>query len=102
MVQTLEQKDYALRRANEIRLERAKIKQAIRRGELSAADVVVEVTDATRNWRPVEILVAVERYGPARSRRLLAEVPVGEQRTIGEMTERQRRRLADLIRRGRP
>ena len=44
-----------------------------------------------------ELLTSQRRWGHNRARRVLAEVMVSETKTLGSMTERQRRALHELL-----
>jgi hypothetical protein len=44
-----------------------------------------------------DLLMSQRRWGQTRCRKFLAQVPMSEQKTIGSMTERQRRTLAALL-----
>ena len=49
-----------------------------------------------------DLLMSQRRWGSTRCRRLLATIPMSETKTVGSMTERQRRALADAASSGRP
>ena len=44
-----------------------------------------------------ELLMSQHRWGHTRARRFLAGVPMTETKTIGSMTERQRRTIAAML-----
>jgi len=44
-----------------------------------------------------DLLMSQRRWGHTRCRKLLMQVPVSENKTVGSMTERQRRALAMLL-----
>ena len=92
---TLEpQRMRALERANEVRLARARLKRQIADGDTTAARVILELPPEASNWSVRELLMSQRRWGSIRSRKLLAELQIGELRPIGALTERQRRLLA--------
>ncbi len=88
----------ALARANEVRLARAELKRAIASGRARAADVVLDCPWETRSMTIGELLGAQRRWGHARSRKLLSLVELKENKTMGSLTDRQRRVLADELR----
>ena len=95
---TLEpQRMRALERANEVRLARARLKREIADGYTTAAQVIRELPPAAANWSVRELLMSQRRWGSIRSRKLLAELQIGELRPIGALTERQRRLLAGQL-----
>jgi hypothetical protein len=65
----------ALERANRVRLARAELKRRVATGELDAAEVI----------------------GQTRCRKFLAQIPMSETKTVGSMTDRQRRTLAAML-----
>jgi hypothetical protein len=88
----------ALARANEIRLARAALKRRIAAENLSAAEVVMECPQEADSMTIAELLSAQRRWGRARSRRLLNLLDLKENKSLGSLTERQRRLLAHALR----
>jgi hypothetical protein len=87
----------ALRRANEVRLARAELKRRVGDGEISAADVVLNTPWEAASMTIFELLGSQHRWGSTRCRKFLAEIGLPETKTVGSMTDRQRRALATLI-----
>jgi hypothetical protein len=87
----------ALQRANEVRLARAELKRSVTDGETTAAAVVLECPWQVESMAVAELLMSQHRWGHTRARRFLAGIPMTETKTIGSMTERQRRSLAALL-----
>jgi hypothetical protein len=44
-----------------------------------------------------DLLMSQRRWGQTRCRRFLSQIPMSEKKTIGSMTERQRRTLAPML-----
>lgn len=84
----------ALARANKVRLARAELKRRVAEGELSVADVVLTCPWEAESMAIAELLMAQHRWGRTRCRRFLSAIPMSETKTIGTMTERQRRSVA--------
>ncbi len=84
----------ALARANEVRLARAELKRRIATGEISAAQVILECPEEAQRWSIGELLMSQRRWGANRCRRFVARNQITELKTIGSLTERQRRLLA--------
>jgi hypothetical protein len=84
----------ALAQANRVRLARAELKRQVSDGERSVADVVLEAPWGAESMTIADLLMSQHRWGRTRCRRFLASVPMSETKTIGSMTERQRRALA--------
>jgi hypothetical protein len=87
----------ALERANEVRLARAELKRGIARGDRKAAEVILASPWETESMNVADLLMSQRRWGLTRCRKFLAEIPMSENKTIGSMTERQRRTLAALL-----
>ncbi|QEC50165.1 hypothetical protein FSW04_23025 [Baekduia soli] len=88
----------ALARANEVRLARAELKRQVADGEISAAHVVLECPWEAASMTVSDLLTSQRRWGTTRCRKLLASIPMSENKTIGSMTERQRTALSNLLR----
>ena len=84
----------ALARANRVRLARAELKRQVAEGELSVAEVVLECPWEAESMTIADLLMSQHRWGRTRCRRFLGAIPMSETKTIGSMTERQRRALA--------
>ena len=92
----------ALANANRIRLRHAAVIRSIA-SPADAADVLRTPPADTGRLRLARVLKAVPRYGPVRTTRLLnrAAIPQARlQRGLGELTERERNRIADELVRG--
>jgi hypothetical protein len=87
----------ALQRANEVRLARAELKRGVSTGEVCVADVVLTVPWEAESMTISDLLTAQRRWGHTRCRRFLQGVPMSETKTIGTMTERQRRAIAAML-----
>src|SRR4051812_7496818 len=87
----------ALARANEVRLARAELKRRIAEGEISAAHVILECPWEAASMTVSDVLTSQRRWGNTRCRRLLALVPLSENKAVGSMTQRQRDELAKLL-----
>jgi hypothetical protein len=87
----------ALQRANEVRLARAGLKRRVASGELSVAEVLLGSYWEAENMTVSDLLMSQRRWGHTRCRKLLMQVPVSENKTVGSMTDRQKRALATLL-----
>jgi hypothetical protein len=88
----------ALRRANAVRLARAELKRRVADGEISAAEVVMTSPWEAESMTISDLLTSQRRWGHTRCRKFLQCVPMSENKTVGSMTERQRRALAQMLR----
>jgi hypothetical protein len=87
----------ALAQANRVRLARAELKRQVAEGETSVADVVLSCPWEAESMTISDLLMSQHRWGRTRCRRFLASIPMSETKTIGSMTDRQRRALAALL-----
>ena len=87
----------ALERANEVRLARADLKRRIADGQLRAVDVILSSPWEAESMAVADVLTSQRRWGQTRARRLLAGIPLSENKTLGSITERQRRTLASAV-----
>jgi hypothetical protein len=88
----------ALQQANRVRLARAELKRQVTDGEIPVADVVLECPWEAESMAIADLLMSQHRWGRTRCRRFLSSIPMSETKTIGSMTERQRRELAARLR----
>jgi hypothetical protein len=91
----------ALERANKVRLARAELKRRVATGELSVAQVIVDCPWEAESMAVADLLTSQRRWGESRARKFLAMVPMSETKTVGSMTDRQRRTLAAMLAAGR-
>lgn len=84
----------ALQRANEVRLARAELKRGIAHGHVSVANVVLTPPWEAQSMTIADLLMSQRRWGVTRCRKLLQTIPMSENKSVGSMTERQRRALA--------
>jgi hypothetical protein len=87
----------ALARANEVRLARAELKRRIAQGEVGVAEVVMASPWEAESMTISDLLMSQRRWGTTRCRKLLQNIPMSENKTVGSMTDRQRRALAGLL-----
>src|SRR3954462_853548 len=87
----------ALQRANAVRLARADLKRRVAVGDVSAAQVILSSPWEAESMTVSDLLTSQKRWGTTRCRKFLQCVPIPENKTIGSMTERQRRALAQLL-----
>ena len=88
----------ALQQANRVRLARAELKRQVTDGEITVADVVLECPWEAESMAIADLLMSQHRWGRTRCRRFLSSIPMSETKTVGSMTERQRRALAARLR----
>jgi len=92
-----QQRFTALQHANRVRLARAEMKRLIKRGQLSAAEVVAECPWETYKMPVSEVLISQRRWGTQRCRRVLVAIGIPENKTVGTLTDRQREALVAML-----
>jgi hypothetical protein len=88
----------ALERANQVRLARAELKRKVAACEVDVAEVILDCPWEATSMAVGDLLMSQRRWGQMRCRKFLIQVPITEMKTIGSMTERQRVKLAELLR----
>ena len=87
----------ALERANQVRLARAELKRRVALGATDAAEVILDCPWEAESMAVGDLLMSQRRWGQTRCRKFLSQIPMSEKKTIGSMTERQRRTLAAML-----
>jgi hypothetical protein len=87
----------ALARANQVRLARAELKRSVAFGRVEVAEVILYCPWEAQSMAVADLLVSQRRWGQTRCRKLLAELPMSEKKTVGSMTDRQRNVLAAML-----
>ena len=87
----------ALERANAVRLARAELKRKVALDQIDVAGVVLNCPWEAESMAVADLLMSQRRWGQTRCRKFLAQVPMSERKTIGSMTDRQRRTLAAML-----
>jgi len=89
----------ALRRANQVRGLRARLKQDLREGTVRLEQVLATGADYLASAEVFDLLVAVPRIGPVKAAHLLTIASISPSKTVGALSERQRTRLVELLNR---
>jgi hypothetical protein len=87
----------ALERANQVRRARALVKRRIASGQLAAAEVVLSHRWEIEGMPVAEILLSQRQWGRKRCDEFLLAVTMGENKSIGSMTTRQRIAVAAML-----
>ena len=87
----------ALERANQVRLARADLKRRVAVDDVAVAEVIMDCPWEAHSMAVGDLLMSQRRWGQTRCRKFLAQVPMSEKKTIGSMTDRQRRTLAAML-----
>lgn len=87
----------ALASANHTRLARSALKHEVADGKRTTADVILDPPREAHNMTVSELLRSQRRWGTTRCVKFLAEVGIHEAKTLGTLTPRQRRVLAEAL-----
>jgi hypothetical protein len=87
----------ALERANKVRLARAELKRQVSMDQTDVAEVILACPWEAQSMAVADLLMSQRRWGQTRCRKFLAQIPMSEKKTIGSMTDRQRRTLAAML-----
>jgi hypothetical protein len=87
----------ALELANHVRRARSELKTRVARGQLSAAEVILTSPPEAAGMAVAQLLASQRGWGAVRSRALLAHLAVREDKSIGSLTDRQRRALVSRL-----
>lgn len=83
----------ALQTANRIRVERAKLKQALKAGSVSVLDVLREPDGYVMSMKVEQLLLALPKFGEVKARRVLIDCRISATKTVGGLSWRQRDEL---------
>ena len=87
----------ALKRANGIRSERARLKERLRNGELAIIEVLGDPPEFVHTAKVFDLLLAVPKYGRVKANKLLERCRVSPSKTVNGLTPRQRKELLDHL-----
>lgn len=85
----------ALARANEIRLRRSSLKDSIRAGQLTIAEVLDD--PAVQTATVFDLLRAPRRMGPGKARIVLRMIGASATLQVAQLTDRQRQELLNIL-----
>src|SRR5438270_1401348 len=96
---SLTQRMEALRRANDIRTRRARLKRDLKAGRESIHTLLLEPPEYLETAKVFDLLLAVPKYGRVKVNRILTQCRISPSKTIGGLSQRQRAELVTLMRR---
>src|ERR1700751_250301 len=97
---SLVQRMEALQRANDIRTRRAQLKRDLKAGRQPIDRLLLEPPDYLATAKVFDLLLAVPKYGRVKVNKILGQCKISPSKTVGGLSERQRRGLVALMRRG--
>lgn len=96
---SLTQRMDALKRANEIRTQRARLKRDLKAGRIQIQGLLLDPPDYLTTAKVFDLLLAVPKYGRVKVNRILTHCRISPSKTIGGLSERQRNELVSYLRR---
>lgn len=96
---SLDQRMDALKRANHIRTERARLKKDLKAGKANIHALLLDPPDYVMTAKVFDMLLAVPKYGRVKANRILNQCRISPSKTIGGLSERQRAELVGQLRR---
>lgn len=96
---SLDQRMDALKRANDIRTARAKLKKDLKASRASIHAILLDPPEYVLTAKVFDMLLAVPKYGRVKTNRILNQCRISPSKTIGGLSERQRTELVSLLRR---
>ncbi|MCL6106256.1 MAG: hypothetical protein M1309_02760 [Actinobacteria bacterium] len=98
-IRTLEQRLDALGRANAIRSKRAQLKKDLKKGITQIDQILADPPEFIRTAKVVDVLLSVPNCGKVKSAKVLNHCRISSNKTVGGLSERQRRELVAFFRR---
>lgn len=89
----------ALKRANEIRTKRAKLKKDLKAGRITIHGLILDPPEWLATAHLFDFLLAVPKYGRVKVNRILVQTRISPSKTVGGLSERQRREVVSYLRR---
>ena len=94
---SLDQRMEALRRANDIRSQRAKLKRDLKSGQVTIQRIIAHPPDYVLTAKVFDMLMAVPKYGKVKATKFLNHCRISQGKTMGGLSERQRNELLELL-----
>jgi uncharacterized coiled-coil DUF342 family protein len=93
---TLEEKKQALKKAQQVRSQRAKIRQDLKAGRTGIREVLEQVdSDVVAKMRVAYLLESLPRIGKVRTKKIMNEIGIDETRRVQGLGSRQRQALIE-------
>jgi hypothetical protein len=98
-VRSLDQRMDALKRANDVRVRRAKLKKDLKDGKVKIEQILGNPPEYVSTAKVVDILMAVPKFGRVKAARFLNTCRISQSKTVGGLSDRQRSELIELFKR---
>ena len=94
---SLVQRMEALQRANDVRSRRAQLKRDLKAGRQPIHELLLQPPEYLETAKVFDLLLAVPKYGRVKVNKILSSCRISPSKTIGGLSERQRRELVALM-----
>ncbi len=94
---SLDQRKQALKRANEIRTQRASLKRDLKAGKVSIQKLLLEPPEYLLTAKVFDMLVNVPKFGRVKASRVLKACRVSHSKTFQGLSERQRNEIVSYL-----
>ncbi len=94
---SLDQRMEALKRANDIRTQRAKLKKDLKGGKVKIQTLLLDPPEYVQTAKVFDMLLAVPKYGRVKTNRVLNQCRISPSKTIGGLSQRQRNELVSQL-----
>lgn len=88
----------ALRRANDIRMRRARLKRDLKAGRVDLASLILDPPEYLETAKLWDLLLAVPKWGRVKVNRLVNQCRISPSKTVGGLSERQRHEIVGRLR----
>jgi hypothetical protein len=89
----------ALKRANDIRVRRARLKKDLKDGRVRIEKILEDPPEFVSTAKVFDMLLAVPKFGRVKAARFLNQCRISQSKTVGGLSERQRAELIGLLNR---
>ena len=96
---SLTQRKEALKKANDVRTQRARIKREIKAGQRKVHELLLKPPECLETAKVADLLLTVPKFGRVKTQRALTSCRISPSKTIGGLSERQREELVNYMRR---
>ncbi len=87
----------ALKRANDIRVQRAQLKKDLKAGRVQVEAILIDPPEYVETAKVFDMLMAVPKFGRVKAARFLNQCRISQSKTVGGLSERQRTELIGLF-----
>ena len=94
---SLTQRKEALKKANDVRTERAKLKRDLKAGRVKITALLLDPPDYLLSAKVSDMLLVVPKYGRVKVNRALTYCQISPSKTFSGLSERQRGELVSYL-----